>query len=69
MRARRHVDSVIAMFGHAGGDEGILSFTDLFVPDAQVIGQPGEGLTHAMSGVSIGRMYNSGRAVGLRAGR
>jgi acyl-CoA dehydrogenase len=59
------VESVIAMFGHAGGDEGILSYTDLFVPDAQVIGKPGDGLKHAMSGVSIGRVYNSGRAAGL----
>jgi acyl-CoA dehydrogenase len=59
------VESVIAMFGHAGGDEGILSYTDLFVPDAQVIGRPGDGLKHAMSGVSIGRVYNSARAAGL----
>jgi acyl-CoA dehydrogenase len=59
------VDSVIAMFGHSGGDEGIISFTDAFVPDRQIIGEPGEGLDHAMSGVSTGRMYNSGRAVGL----
>jgi acyl-CoA dehydrogenase len=59
------VDSVISMFGHSGGDEGIISFTDAFVPDRQVIGEPGEGLAHAMSGVSTGRMYNSGRAVGL----
>jgi acyl-CoA dehydrogenase len=59
------VDSVISMFGHSGGDEGIISFTDAFVPDRQLIGEPGEGLAHAMSGVSTGRMYNSGRAVGL----
>jgi acyl-CoA dehydrogenase len=59
------VESIIAMFGHSGGDEGIISFTDLFVPDSQVIGRPGDGLKHAMSGVSMGRVYNSGRAVGL----
>lgn len=59
------VESVIAMFGHAGGDEGIISYSDVFVPDRQVIGQPGDGLRHAMSGVSMGRVYNSGRAVGL----
>jgi acyl-CoA dehydrogenase len=59
------VESVIAMFGHAGGDEGIISYNDVFVPDRQVIGQPGDGLKHAMSGVSMGRVYNSGRAVGL----
>jgi acyl-CoA dehydrogenase len=59
------LESVIPMFGHAGGDEGIISFQNVFVPDAQVIGTPGEGLNYAMSGVSTGRMYNSARAVGL----
>jgi acyl-CoA dehydrogenase len=59
------VDSVIALFGHSGGDEGILSFDDVFVPDEQVLGPPGDGLRLAMSGVSMGRLYNAGRAVGL----
>jgi acyl-CoA dehydrogenase len=59
------VESVIPMFGHSGGDEGIVSFSDAFVADRQVIGEPGDGLAHAMSGVSTGRLYNSGRAVGL----
>jgi alkylation response protein AidB-like acyl-CoA dehydrogenase len=59
------VDSVIAMFGHSGGDEGILSFSDVFVPENHVIGKPGDGLRIAMSGISTGRMYNSARAVGL----
>jgi acyl-CoA dehydrogenase len=59
------VDSVLAMFGHSGGDEGIISFEDVFVPDRQVIGEPGEGLRYAMSGISMGRMYNSARAVGV----
>jgi acyl-CoA dehydrogenase len=60
-----NVDSVVALFGHSGGDEGILSFSDAFVPDANVIGEPGDGLRLAMSGIAIGRMYNSARAVGL----
>jgi acyl-CoA dehydrogenase len=59
------LESVIRMFGHAGGDEGIISFQDAFVPDRQTIGEPNNGLTYAMSGVSTGRMYNSARAVGL----
>ena len=59
------VDSVIALFGHSGGDEGILSYDDVFVPDVQVIGAPGDGLRLAMSGISMGRMYNSARAMGL----
>ena len=69
---RRHpgfrVDSVIALFGHSGGDEAILSFQDVFVPDANVIGVPGDGLRLALSGISMGRMYNSARAVGLADG-
>jgi acyl-CoA dehydrogenase len=59
------LESVIRMFGHAGGDEGIISFQDTFVPERQVIGAPGEGLTYAMSGISTGRLYNSARATGL----
>jgi acyl-CoA dehydrogenase len=59
------LDSVIRMFGHAGGDEGIVSFQDAFVPDRQVIGETGAGLTYAMSGISTGRLYNSARAIGL----
>ena len=59
------VESVIAFFGHSGGDEGIISYKDVFVPDRQVIGEPGDGLKHAMSGVNLGRVYNSGRSVGL----
>jgi len=59
------VDSVIALFGHSGGDEAILSFQDVFVPDLYVIGKPGDGLRLAMSGISMGRMFNSARAVGL----
>ena len=59
------LESIIHMFGHAGGDEGIISFQDAFVPDRQVIGEPGQGLTYAMSGISTGRLYNSARAIGL----
>jgi acyl-CoA dehydrogenase len=59
------LESVIRMFGHAGGDEGIISFTDTFVPDRQVIGEPDNGLAYAMSGISTGRIYNSARAIGL----
>lgn len=59
------VDSVIQMFGHSGGDEAILGFRDVYVPDRQLVGAPHQGLELALSGVSIGRMYNSGRSVGL----
>ena len=59
------VDSVIEMFGHPGGDEAILSLDEVFVPDDYVIGEIGNGMTIAMSGVSSGRLYNSARSVGL----
>ncbi|HRE02149.1 MAG TPA: acyl-CoA dehydrogenase, partial [Ilumatobacteraceae bacterium] len=59
------VDSVIAMFGHAGGDEAILSFDDVFVPDRRRVGALGDGMRIAMSGVSSGRLYNTARSVGL----
>lgn len=59
------LESVIRMFGHPGGDEGIISFQDAFVPDRQVIGEVDKGLIYAMSGISTGRLYNSARAIGL----
>jgi acyl-CoA dehydrogenase len=59
------VDSVIKMFGHAGGDEAILSFDDVALSDEAVVGELGRGFPLAMSGVSLGRVYNTGRAVGL----
>ncbi|WP_116996701.1 acyl-CoA dehydrogenase family protein [Desertimonas flava] len=59
------VDSVIEMFGHPGGDEAILSLDQVFVPDDFVVGEIGDGMRIAMSGVSSGRLYNSARSVGL----
>jgi acyl-CoA dehydrogenase len=59
------VDSVLQMFGHSGGDEAILSFDDVWVPNSHVVGSLGRGFTIAIEGVSAGRMYNTGRSVGL----
>lgn len=59
------VDSLIPMFGHSGADEAIISLRDCFVPDSNIVGEIGGGLTLAMSGVSEGRLYNSARAIGL----
>jgi acyl-CoA dehydrogenase len=58
------VDSVIRLFGDVGGDEAILSFTDVRVPQENLVGEEGSGFQLAMSGVSLGRVYNSGRALG-----
>lgn len=58
------VDSVIRLFGDVGGDEAILSFTDVRVPSESLVGEEGSGFQLAMRGVSLGRVYNSGRALG-----
>lgn len=59
------VDSVIALFGQAGGHEGIISFTDVRVPSTALVGELHKGFALAMAGVSTGRLYNAGRCVGL----
>jgi acyl-CoA dehydrogenase len=59
------VDSVIRMFGHIGGNEGIVSFTDVRVPDEHVVGELGAGMHLALRGVNNGKVYNSGVAVGI----
>ncbi len=57
--------SVIPMFGHLGSVEAILQLDDVFVPDDHVIGDPGEGFRVAMRGVTLGRVYNCAKAIGL----
>lgn len=59
------VDSVIALFGQAGGHEGIISFTDVHVGNDALVGQLDRGFSLALAGVSTGRLYNAGRCVGL----
>lgn len=59
------VDSVIKLFGHVGGDEGILSFSDVKVPKSALVGELGKGFKIAMAGVSTGRLYNAARCTGL----
>lgn len=59
------VDGVIRLFGEVGGEEAILSFTDVRVGGDRLVGELGEGFRLAMSGVTVGRLYNSARCVGL----
>jgi acyl-CoA dehydrogenase len=59
------VDSVIKMFGQPGGTEAIISFRDVRVPADSVIGTLHRGFDLALGGVSLGRMYNAGRCIGL----
>jgi|TARA_Y100000310_G_scaffold270358_2_gene284140 acyl-CoA dehydrogenase len=58
------VQRVIKLFGHVGGDEAELSFDDLYVEPWQLVGELGKGFATALYGVSLGRIYNSARAVG-----
>ncbi len=58
------VESVVRLFGHAGGHEGALVFEDVEVAPWQLVGELGQGFKLALYGVSLGRVYNSARAVG-----
>lgn len=58
------VQRVIRLFGHIGGDEAELAFEDLYVEPWQLLGDEGKGFAAALYGVSLGRIYNSARAVG-----
>lgn len=54
------------MWGHAGGDEGVLHFEDVRVEPTQLVGELHNGFAIAMMlGVNLGRIYNSARVVGL----
>jgi acyl-CoA dehydrogenase len=59
------VDSVLKLFEHAGGNEGIVSFTDVRVSDDHVVGSLHRGFDLALRGVSDGRIYNAGHCVGM----
>jgi acyl-CoA dehydrogenase len=59
------IDSVIKVYGESGGNEAIISFSDVRVPIDHLIGEENRGLALALSGVSRGRIFNSGRTVGL----
>ena len=60
---------IIKLFGHVGGDEAELAFDDLYVEPWQVVGELNKGFEAALYGVSLGRIYNSARAVATAAGR
>ena len=54
----------LKLFGHLGSDEVELKFTSLRVRPWQMVGEEGRGFAAALYGVSLGRVYNSARAVG-----
>jgi acyl-CoA dehydrogenase len=59
-----HVESVVKLFGHPGGHEGALALEDVEVEPWQLVGKLDDGFKVALYGVSLGRVYNSARAVG-----
>jgi len=59
------VDSTIRLFGERGGDEAIIFLDAVSVPDENVIGTVDRGFDLAMSGISLGRMFNAGRSIGM----
>jgi alkylation response protein AidB-like acyl-CoA dehydrogenase len=59
-----NVESVVKLFGHVGGHEGALVLEDVEVEPWQLVGKLDDGFRIALYGVSLGRIYNSARAVG-----
>ncbi|MBI2864598.1 MAG: acyl-CoA/acyl-ACP dehydrogenase [Chloroflexi bacterium] len=57
--------SVIRIWNLIGGIHGILSFSDVRVPHSHLVGELGQGFRQAISQVSIGRLMNTARCVGL----
>jgi alkylation response protein AidB-like acyl-CoA dehydrogenase len=58
------IDRVIKLFGHVGGDEAEVAIDDVYVEPWQIVGELDQGFAAALYGVSLGRIYNSARAVG-----
>jgi alkylation response protein AidB-like acyl-CoA dehydrogenase len=58
------VQRIIRLFGHIGGDEAELRLDDVYVERWQLVGELNRGFEAALYGVSLGRIYNSARAVG-----
>lgn len=58
------VQRIIKLFGHIGGDEAELRLENVRVEPWQLVGELDQGFAAALYGVSLGRIYNSARAVG-----
>jgi acyl-CoA dehydrogenase len=59
-----HIQRIIKLFGHIGGDEAEIALSDVYVEPWQLVGEIGKGFNAALYGVSLGRIYNSARSVG-----
>lgn len=60
-----HLERVIRMHGQIGGVEGETVLDGVPVEPWQLVGDLGAGLRIGLLGVSLGRVYNSARSVGL----
>ena len=58
------VQRIIKLFGHIGGDEAELRLEEVRVEPWQLVGELHQGFAAAHYRVSLGRIYNSARAVG-----
>jgi len=56
---------IIRIFGQIGGDEGILAFDNVRVPDTYRVGELDKGFALAMLGVRHGRLANAARNLGF----
>jgi alkylation response protein AidB-like acyl-CoA dehydrogenase len=59
------IERVIRMHGRIGGDEASVVLDNIRVEPHQLVGELHEGFRIGLLGVSLGRIYNAARAVGL----
>lgn len=59
------VEQIIRMWGEPGGPEAESVFEEVRVEPWQLVGELHEGFAIGLAGVSLGRIYNSARSVGL----
>lgn len=59
------VERVIRMWGELGGSEAETAFSDVHIEPWQLVGELGRGFRIGMQGVSLGRMFNSARGLGM----
>ena len=59
------IERIIGMWGEPGGPEAESVFTDVRLEPWQLVGELHEGFAIGLAGVSLGRIYNSARSVGL----
>ena len=59
------IENVIRMYGEIGGNEGEVVLDNVRAEPYQVVGDLHDGFRIGLLGVSLGRVYNSARAVGI----